>query len=108
MPKQLVVYMTTWCPSCQDAQAALTEWDVAARCINIGHDRDAAERVRLLTGFESVPTLVIADAVGIDPIEAPAPLPPGKGPRGVDRGTVLTEPTRTQMRAWLVKHGFLA
>jgi glutaredoxin len=108
MPKQLVVYFTAWCPSCQDAQAALSEWGVEARRVNIARDRDAAERVRMLTGFESVPTLVVVDGDGVDPIEAPLPLPPGKGPRGIDRGTVLTEPTRTQMRTWLIKHGFLA
>lgn len=107
MSKTLLVYMTAWCPSCRDAQEALTEWGVTARYVNIGRDIDAAARVRRLTGFESVPTLVVVDGEGSDPIEPPIPLPQGRGPRGIDRGTVLTEPTRPQMRAWLTKHNFL-
>ncbi len=107
MSKQLVVYITTWCPGCRDAQEALAEWGVTTRYVNIGRDLEAAGRVRALTGFESVPTLVAVEGAGFDPIEPPAALTPGKGPRGIDRGAVLTEPSRTQMRGWLVKHNFL-
>ena len=107
MPQQLLVYMTPWCPTCRDAQEALAEWKVAVCAINIARDREAAQRVRALTGFESVPTLVIAEDTGVEPFEPPAPLPPGSGPRGIDRGSVLTEPTRAQLRAWLIKHGLL-
>ena len=108
MPKQLLVYMTSWCPSCRDTQEALNEWGVTARFANIGRDPEAAARVRQLTGFESVPTLVIVDGGGSEPCETPDPLPQGRGPRGIDRGTVLTEPNRTQLRAWLTKHNFIA
>jgi glutaredoxin len=107
MSKQLMVYITTWCPACRDAQAALAEWRVTARLVNIGREPEAASRVRALTGFESVPTFVAVEGAGFDPIEPPAPLPPGKSARGIDRGAVLTEPSRPQMREWLVKHGFL-
>jgi mycoredoxin len=107
MTKQLVFYMTSWCPSCHAAQDALAEWGVTARSVNIGHDREAAGRVRALTGFESVPTFVIVDGAGGDPIEPPTSLPAGRGPRGIDRGTVLTEPTNAELKAWLIKNGFL-
>jgi glutaredoxin len=107
MAKQLVFYMTSWCPSCRAAQDALTEWGVTARCVNIGRDREAAGRVRALTGFESVPTFVIVDGAVDDPVEPPTPLPTGRGPRGIDRGTVLTEPTNSELEAWLTKNGFL-
>jgi glutaredoxin len=107
MSKQLVVYVTTWCPGCRDTQEALAEWGVAARYVNIGRDLEAAGRVRALTGFESVPTLVAVEGDGFDPITSPLPLTPGKSARGVDRETVLTEPTRAQLKAWLAKHGWL-
>ncbi len=107
MNKQLVVYITTWCPDCRHAQEALAEWGVCARYVNITRDPAAASRVRALTGFESVPTFVVTADAGFDPIEPPTPLPVGGGPRGVDRGSVITEPTSAQLRAWLVKHGFL-
>jgi hypothetical protein len=32
--------------------------------------------------------------------------PGGTGPRGIDRGTVLTEPTNAELKAWLIKNGF--
>jgi glutaredoxin len=107
MAQELLFYMTAWCSSCHAAQDALTEWGVTARTINIGRDREAAARVRALTGFESVPTFVIVDGAGIDPIQPPSPLPAGRGPRGVDRGAVLTEPTNAELKAWLIKNSFL-
>jgi glutaredoxin len=108
MAKQLVCYVTTWCPSCHAAQNALEEWGVRARLVNIGRDREAAGRVRALTGFESVPTFVVVDGESIDPIEPPSPLPAGRGPRGIDRGSVLTEPTNAELKTWLTKHGLLS
>ena len=108
MTKELLFYMTTWCPSCHAAQDALDEWGVTVRGVNIGRDREAAGRVRALTGFESVPTFVIVDGAGVDPMAPPTPLPAGRGPRGVDRGTVLTEPTNAELKAWLIKNGFLS
>ena len=107
MVKQLVFYMTSWCSSCHAAQDALAEWGVTVRCVNIGRDREAAGRVRALTGFESVPTFVIVDGAGVDPMEPPTPLPAGRGPRGIDRGTVLTEATNAELKAWLIKNGVL-
>lgn len=107
MVKSLVVYITPWCPDCRQVQEVLAEWGVSARYVNIGRDPAAAARVRALTGFESVPTLVVADGDGFEPIEPPAPLPAGRGPRGIDRGSVITEPTTEQLRAWLIRHGWL-
>jgi hypothetical protein len=54
-----------------------------------------------------VPTLVIVDGDHVEPAEPPTPLPPGRSPRGVDRGSMITEPTRSELRAWLVKNGLL-
>ncbi|MEJ5197699.1 MAG: glutaredoxin family protein [Anaerolineae bacterium] len=107
MDKQLLVYMTPWCPDCRHVQEALAEWGVPARYVNISRDPAAAARVRALTGFESVPTLVAVDGDGFDPIEPPAALPAQRGPRGLDRGSVITEPSTDQLRAWLIKHGWL-
>jgi len=104
MSKNLVVYMSPWCGSSMDTQRALTEWGVTCRYVNVKEDRAAATRVRGWTGFESVPTLVIVADGGEEPYEPPAALSAGTGPRGVDRGSMLTEPTRQQLRAWLEKN----
>jgi len=108
MTRQVVVYMSPWCSSSSDTQRALKEWEVPATFINIREDRDAAARVRGWVGFESVPTVIIAEEGSVEPFEAPADLAAGKSPRGVDRGSMITEATRVQLRSWLVKHGVLS
>jgi hypothetical protein len=54
-----------------------------------------------------VPTAVITNGDSSEPFEPPALLAPGASPRGVDRGSILTEANRVQLRAWLVKHGLM-
>lgn len=108
MPKHVTVYMSPWCSTSQDTQRALKEWQVPATFVNIREDRDAAARVKAWVGFESVPTVVITNGDATEPFEPPAPLAPGTSPRGIDRGSILTEANRVQLRAWLVGHGLLA
>jgi glutaredoxin len=108
MAKQVVVYMSPWCYTSQDTQRALSEWEVPANFINIKEDRSAAGRVKGWVGFESVPTVVIAEGNSVEPFEPPTPLPAGSSPRGIDRGSLITEATRDQLRAWLVKHAMLS
>jgi glutaredoxin len=107
MAKQLVVYVSTYCYNCTDTRQALKEWGVPATFIDVKRDGQAAARVRGWTGFDSVPTLVMAEEGSLEPFEPPADLGRGASPRGVDRGPMLTEPTRAELRAWLVKNGLL-
>jgi glutaredoxin len=106
MSLRLVVYVSPWCFNCTDTRDALTAWGVPATYVDIKQDAQAAKRVRTWTGFESVPTLVIAEEDNVEPHQPPAALT-GRSPRGVDRGTMLTEPTRNELGAWLVRNGFL-
>ena len=108
MARQVVVYMSPWCGNSSDTQRALREWGVPATFINIKEDRAAATRLRGWVGFESVPTVIIAEEGSAEPFEPPAALAAGKSPRGTDRGSMITEATRVQLRSWLVKHGFLS
>lgn len=108
MSKRVVVYMSPWCGTSQDTQRALNEWGLPATFINVKEDRAAAARVKTWVGFESVPTVVLAEGDSLEPFEPPAPLPAGVSPRGVDRGSMITEASRIQLRAWLVKHGQLS
>ena len=108
MSKRIIVYMSPWCGTSTNTQRALTEWNVPAQYINIKEDREAAARVREWVGFESVPTVVIAEEGSVEPYELPVPLPAGASPRGVDRGSMLTEASTEKLREWLVKHGLLA
>ncbi len=108
MTRQVVVYMSPWCSTSADTQRALKEWDVPVTFINIKEDREAAARVRGWVGFESVPTIIIAEEGSVEPFEPPAELAAGKSPRGIDRGSMITEATRVQLRSWLVKHEILS
>ncbi len=107
MTKQIVVYFSPWCYSSKDTERALSEWGVPARFINIKEDKAAAARLKSWVGFESVPTVVLVEGDSLEPCEPPAPLAAGTSPRGIDRGSMITEANRTQLRNWLVKHGFL-
>jgi glutaredoxin len=107
MSKWVVAYVSQWCSQSQDTRRALQEWGVPCTAVDIKADRAAAARVREWVGFESAPTVVIAEQESLEPFEPPAPLPPGRSPRGVDRGSVITEASRAELRAWLVKHGML-
>jgi glutaredoxin len=108
MSRTIVVYMSPWCGNSLDTQRALGEWGVAATYINIKEDRTAAARLREWVGFESVPTVVIAEGDSLVPYEPPQPLTSGMSPRGVDRGSIITEAARPQLLAWLTKNGFVA
>jgi glutaredoxin len=107
MSRQVVVYMSPWCSSSSDTQRALKEWGVPATFINVKEDRSAASRLREMVGFESVPTVVLVETGCVEPCEPPTPLPKGTSPRGVDRGSLITEATRVQLRSWLVKQGVI-
>jgi glutaredoxin len=107
MAKELVVYMSPWCGSSADTQRALNEWGVQAKYVNIKEDRDAAARLRGWVGFESVPTVVLAENGSLEPCCPPAPLSAGASPRGVDRGSMITEASRVQLKEWLVRNGVL-
>lgn len=109
MSNELVMYTrTTGCPFVSIARRVLREHGVVYREIFIDKDAEAHQRVTRWTGFQSVPTLVIA-APGDDlPIEEPAPLPTGSSPRGIDRGAMITEPSKDELTRWLVKHGLIA
>ena len=72
---------------------------------DIDEDDDAYHCVLAWTGHESVPTLVIAADDSVEPIAEPASLPERRGPRAVDRGTMLTEPNPGQVGPFLRRHG---
>ncbi len=108
MEKQLVMYSrTVGCPFVSLAKRVLQEHQVAYQEIFIDLDAAAKEHVLAWTGFLSVPTLVVAHPGELLPVKSPAPLDAGASPRGIDRGSIITEPNITQFIEWLQKHGFI-
>ena len=108
MARQVVVYMSPWCGNSSDTQHALTRVGRARNLRQYQGGSRGRGPVRGWVGFESVPTVIIAEDGSVEPFEPPAALAAGKSPRGIDRGSLITEATRVQLRSWLVKHGFLS
>jgi len=75
--------------------------------IYIDKDMEARKRVLEWTGFLSVPTLVVAEAGELLPYQVPPPLPVGSSPRGINRGSMITEGNIEQLEIWLAQNGFI-
>ena len=108
MTKHLVMYSrTTGCPFITVAKRVLDNHALSYHEIFIDKDMDARRRVLEWTGFLSVPTLVVSEAGEIMPYQIPVPLAPGMSPRGINRGTMITEANIEQLEMWLTQHGFI-
>ena len=108
MTKQLVMYSrTTGCPFITVAKRVLDDHALSYHEIFIDKDMDARRRVLEWTGFLSVPTLIVAEAGEIMPYQMPTPLAAGTSPRGINRGTMITEANIEQLEHWLIQHGFI-
>lgn len=108
MDKELIMYGRSYgCSYIRVAKMVLEAENVPFHEILIDKDQHALRRVQEWTGFRSVPTLVVAEVGEILPFEPPTPLRRGKSPRGIDRGSMITEPDDLQLKAWLKKHGFI-
>lgn len=105
MPRLVVYGRSTPCPDMYRWQRWLSKHAVEFVEFDINHDAEAFRKVVEWTGHQSVPTLVIAPDDGVDPVTPPAPLPPGRGPRAIDRGTMLTEPGNGQVEGFLERNG---
>lgn len=108
MDKELVMYSRTFgCLYISTAKKTLSEYDVSFREIFIDKDDKARQYVLNWTGFLSVPTLIVANTGDNLPYQAPVPLEKGQSPRGINRGTIITEASRDELIAWLAQHKFL-
>ncbi|MCU0498498.1 MAG: glutaredoxin family protein [Anaerolineae bacterium] len=106
--KSLVMYTrTAGCPYVSVAKRVLEDYQVPYQEVFIDLDDAAKQRLLDWVGFLSVPTLIVAPIGEVLPYEAPAYLPKGDSPRGIDRGSMITEASHEQLLQWLIKHGFL-
>jgi len=106
MNKELIVYGRTYpCPDLTRAKRFLEANQITYRQINIDQDEAALEFVRRWVGHLSVPTIVVAKPGDVQPIEDPAPVPPGRSARSFDRGTMITAPSDEALRGFLQRHG---
>lgn len=107
MVKALVMYTRGGCAMVGLAKRVLHDYQVPYQEIAIDRDEKARQWVMNTTGFLSVPTLVVANSGDRLPFEAPLPLASGCSPRGINRGSVITEPNMSQLIEWLEQHGFI-
>lgn len=67
MPKQVIMYTTSWCPDCRVAKRYLAQRGVAYQEINIEQTPDAAEKVIAWSGgYRTVPTFDIDGTIVVD------------------------------------------
>jgi hypothetical protein len=85
----------------------LDQYRLPYRDVWIDRDPAALGRVLLWTGNRSVPTLVAADHGQVDPYQPPLPIKSWTCPRGVDRGSMISEPSRSELLTWLQHQGFI-
>jgi glutaredoxin len=103
------LFMYTRERTCGDQQLArlcLQEFGVPYTEVNISREPDAALELQELIGCLAVPTLLVADEQR-RPIELPTPTGPHQSVRNVDRGAVISEPSRDGLRQFLSKHALL-
>ena len=106
--KELIVYTrSTFCPYQAKADRVFRKYSIEPRTIFINQDPEMEARVVSWTGFKSVPTINVAKSGDDMPFEEPVPQPQGESPRGIDRGSMITEANEDQLTAWLTKHGFI-
>ena len=94
------------CPDQELARRCLAEFNVPYAEINISREPDAAQMMQELVGCLAVPTVVIADEVHL-PIEPPTPIGKYESVRNVDRGSIISEPSRSGLQQFLIRHGLL-
>lgn len=108
MTKEIVMYSRSFpCPFVMNAKRLLDRHNLAYREILIDRVPGARRMVVAWTGFESVPTIVAAFEGQETPYEPPTPIPVGSSPRGVNRGSMITEPSAGQLEDWLRENGFI-
>ncbi len=107
MPHLLMFTRAGGCPDQAAARRYLDEFKIKPIELNISQDAEAAQRLIELAGCLAIPTFVAADEHH-QPIEPPRPMEPYRSVRNVDRGSIISEPTRDGLRAFLIRHGLLA
>jgi glutaredoxin len=106
--RELIMYgRTLGCPFITTAKRVLEREQVPYRELLIDKDKEAAARVVAWTGFLSVPTLLIAEAGELLPYTLPDPLEQGASPRGINRGSMITEASDEELMAWLRQHALV-
>lgn len=107
-PDRIIVMYgrTSFCPYQRIAERLFNKLDLTVTTIMIDKDEEAKQRVLDWTGFQAVPTIIAARPNETLPFEDPAPLTVSS-PRGVNRGSMITEPNESQLTTWLEQNRFI-
>ena len=106
MTRLLLYTRERTCPDQELARRCLAEFNVPYIELNISREPDAAQTMQELVGCLAVPTLVIADEAH-NPIAPPHPIGKYESVRNIDRGSIISEPSRNSLQQFLIRHGLL-
>lgn len=108
MDKDIIIYhRSTGCPYSTLAKKVFKREGLSYREIYFDKDPEAEKNIREWTGgYLPAPTIVLAKKDEVLPYRPPDPLT-RRSPRGVDRGSMISEPNATQLRKWLEGQGMI-
>ena len=89
--------VTLGCPYISIAQKTLSEYKISFREIFIDKHDKTRQYLLSWTDFLSIPTLIVVNTGDNLPYQAPAHLKKGQSPRGINRGTIITEAYRDEL-----------
>jgi hypothetical protein len=105
--KEIVMYTRGgFCPDVSRARRAFQQWRLPYREINVRKDAKAHQRCLDWNDCLAMPVIVVTRPGEDLPVEPPTPLEPGQSPRDVDRGFMISEASKSGLRAFLTRHGF--
>jgi hypothetical protein len=107
--KEIVMYsQAAYSPFAALARDVFIRYNIPFREIDVNTNAAIVNQLKDWTGQLSIPTIIVAAPQSDLPFEPPTPLEAGQSPRGMDRGSLISEPNNQQLENWLHKHGFLA
>ena len=107
--KEIIIYSQAgYSPFTALARDLLTRYQIPFREINITSQSGQRDSLRHWSGDITLPTLVVTEPGADTPITPPLSLESGQPSRGLDRGSLISEPNNQQLENWLHKHGFLS
>jgi len=107
--KEIVLFCRpSYSPFTALARDLLIRYQIPFREVDIQAGSQAFASLITWVSPAHLPTLIVTAPNQTTPLDSPEPLQPDQPARGLDRGSLISQPNNHQLEDWLHKHGFLA